>query len=112
MLILMLNESSDPRRLVVISAGSVEHRAGPDRPATRGLTVYRSAPRPLPVLPLGMESLAQFAASAGACFEADDSTALFTDERGFARPYMGTRNLGAYQFDGDYIFSSGNEVTP
>ncbi len=58
-------------------------------------------------MPARPNSPAQYAASS--CVEADGSTALTTDERG-AGPYNGVCYLGAYQFDGDYIFADGVDV--
>ena len=77
-------------------------------PLLGSLSLYRSSPSLLPVLPLGSNSPAQYAASS--CVEADGSTALTTDERGATRPYNGVCYLGAYQFDGDYIFADGVDV--
>jgi hypothetical protein len=78
-------------------------------PLLGALSLYRSSPYVLPVLPIGANSPAWYSASS--CIEADGSTALTTDERGAARPYNGVCYLGAYQFDGDYIFAANNEPT-
>jgi len=78
-------------------------------PLLGALSLYRSSPYPLPVLPIGSNSPAQYAAAT--CTEADGSTPLTTDARGAARPYQGVCYLGAYQFDGDYIFAANNEPT-
>ena len=77
-------------------------------PLLGALSVYRASPTPLPVLPLGSNSPAQYAAAN--CIEVDGSSPLTTDERGAARPYQGVCWLGAYQFDGDYIFAANNDV--
>lgn len=60
---------------------------------------------PKPVLPIGSNSPAHDAASS--CLEADGSATLTTDGRGAARPYGAQCDIGAYEFDGDYIFSDG-----
>ncbi len=78
-------------------------------PKLGALSFYRSSPNVLPVLPIGSNSPAQYAATN--CYEADGSTTLTTDERGASRPYEAVCYLGAYQFDGDYIFANGNEQT-
>jgi hypothetical protein len=60
---------------------------------------------PKPVLPIGSNSPARDAASS--CLEADNATILTTDERGAARPYGAQCDIGAYEYDGDYIFADG-----
>jgi len=78
-------------------------------PLLGALSIYSASPSPLPVLPIGSNSLAYNTASS--CLEADNSTALMTDERGAARPNVGTQcDVGAYEFDGDYIFADGADV--
>ena len=78
-------------------------------PLLGALSVYRSSPGLAPVLPLGANSPAQYAAAN--CIEVDGSSPLTTDERGALRPYQGMCSLGAYQFDGDYIFAANLDVT-
>jgi hypothetical protein len=92
------------RQLGVTVSGATPSTADP---LLGPLTVYHSSPLLLPVLPTGMSSPAQYAAST--CYLVDGSTALTTDERGATRPYNGVCYLGAYQFDGDYIFAANNE---
>jgi hypothetical protein len=77
-------------------------------PLLGALSIYGAPPFVFPVLPLGSNSPAQYAAAT--CTESDGSTALTTDERGATRPYQGACWLGAYQFDGDYIFAANNDV--
>ena len=60
---------------------------------------------PKPVLPVGANSPAYDAASS--CLEANGSATLASDERGAARPYGAQCDIGAYEFDGDYIFADG-----
>jgi hypothetical protein len=79
-------------------------------PLLGALSTYSSSPVSMPVLPLGANSPAQTAATAGKCVEADNMTLALQDERGATRPYQDTCSLGAYQFDGDYIFAAGNDV--
>jgi hypothetical protein len=74
-------------------------------PLLGALSLYRSSPNLAPVLPIGTSSPATDAASS--CLEADDSTTLTTDERGAARPYGSQCDVGAYEFDGDFIFAAG-----
>jgi len=38
--------------------------------------------------------------------EADASKSLDSDARGAARPYAAQCDVGAYEFDGDYIFAN------
>ena len=77
-------------------------------PVLGALSLY--SPYFLPVLPIGMNSLANDAA--GSCLEADGSTTLTTDRRGATRPYGSQCDVGAYEFDGDYIFAANNEPLP
>ena len=60
---------------------------------------------PTPVLPIGSSSPAYNAAPN--CLEADGSTTLAFDIRYAARPYAGQCDVGAYEFDGDYVFADG-----
>lgn len=79
-------------------------------PLLGALSLYRSSPNLLPVLPIGSNSPAYN--TADSCLEADGATTLTTDERGGARPNAGTQcDVGAYEFDGDYIFAANNEAT-
>jgi len=77
-------------------------------PLLGALSLYRSSPNLLPVLPVGMNSPANDAA--GNCLETDGSTTLTTDARGATRPYGSQCDVGAYEFDGDYIFADGADV--
>ena len=77
-------------------------------PLLGALSIYSASPSPLPVLPIGSNSLAYNTASS--CLEADNSTTLTTDERGAARPNGAQCDVGAYEFDGDYIFADGVDV--
>jgi hypothetical protein len=61
-----------------------------------------------PVLPIGSNSPAYNAAPS--CIEADGATTLFDDARATPRPYAGLCDVGAYEFDGDYIFADGADV--
>jgi hypothetical protein len=79
-------------------------------PLLGALSIYGSSPYVFPVLPIGMNSPATDTASN--CLEADGSTTLTTDERGATRPYGSQCDVGAYEFDGDYIFAANNEPTP
>jgi len=76
-------------------------------PLLGALSLYRSSPILLPVLPIGMNSPANNTATS--CLEADNTTTLTADERGAARPYGAQCDIGAYEFDGDYIFADGLE---
>jgi hypothetical protein len=62
---------------------------------------------PTPVLPIGSNSPAYNAAPS--CLEANGLTTLGLDGRVAARPYSVKCDLGAYEFDGDYIFGNGAE---
>ena len=77
-------------------------------PLLGALSIYSASPNLLPVLPIGSNSPAFNAASS--CLEADNSTTLTTDERGAARPFGVQCDVGAYEFDGDYIFSNSFDV--
>jgi hypothetical protein len=78
-------------------------------PLLGALSIYYALPNQVPVLPLGSNSPAQYAAAT--CIQTDGSTPLTADARGAPRPYQGVCWLGAYQFDGDYIFAANNDVT-
>jgi hypothetical protein len=58
-----------------------------------------------PVLPIG--SISQAYDAAPSCLEADGATMLGYDERNTARPQFSQCDVGAYEFDGDYIFANG-----
>jgi hypothetical protein len=73
------------------------------------LSIYRASQYLLPVLPIGVNSPAYNAATN--CLKADAVTTLGIDERGATRPYAALCDVGAYEFDGDYIFANGAEVT-
>jgi hypothetical protein len=74
-------------------------------PLLGALSIYSASSQyPLPVLPIGSNSPANDAASS--CLEADNSTTLTIDERGAARYYGAQCDVGAYEFDGDYIFAN------
>jgi hypothetical protein len=77
-------------------------------PLLGALSLYRSSQYVLPVLPIGANSPGTDKASS--CLEADGSTTLTTDERGALRPYGSQCDVGAYEFDGDYIFAANNDV--
>jgi len=78
-------------------------------PLLGALSIYRASPGLLPVLPIGANSPATDGASS--CLEADGSTTLTIDGRGAGRPYGLQCDVGAYEFDGDYIFAANNDVT-
>jgi hypothetical protein len=63
---------------------------------------------PTPVLPIGSNSPAYNAAPS--CIEADGATTLTDDVREAPRPHAGLCDVGAYEFDGDYIFADGAEL--
>ncbi|HEX3125633.1 MAG TPA: choice-of-anchor Q domain-containing protein [Rhodanobacteraceae bacterium] len=77
-------------------------------PLLGALSIYRASSL-MPVLPIGPNSPAKDSASS--CYEADGSTTLTNDARGAARPYGSQCDVGAYEFDGDYIFAANNEPT-
>jgi hypothetical protein len=63
---------------------------------------------PTPVLPIGSNSPAYDAAPS--CLEADGTTTITSDGRYAVRPYSVQCDIGAYEFDGDYIFADGVDV--
>jgi hypothetical protein len=77
-------------------------------PLLGALSIYDASPLTLPVLPIGSDSPAHDAA--GSCLEADDQTPLSSDERGATRPRGAQCDVGAYEFDGDYIFADGADA--
>jgi hypothetical protein len=79
------------------SPGTVDPSLGP-------LSLYFQTP----VLPIGSISPAYNAAPS--CKEADGATTLGDDARSTTRPYAGLCDVGAYEFNGDYIFADGAEV--
>ncbi|GAA0706511.1 hypothetical protein GCM10009105_04640 [Dokdonella soli] len=62
-------------------------------------------PNGTPVFPIDANSPAYN--TAPSCLQADGATTLTTDIRFAARPYAGQCDVGAYEFDGDYIFADG-----
>jgi hypothetical protein len=78
-------------------------------PLLGALSFYGASPLVLPVLPIGANSPAKDSASS--CYEADGFTTLTNDARGASRPYGSQCDVGAYEFDGDYIFAANNDVT-
>ena len=65
---------------------------------------------PPQVLPIGTRSPAYNATPA--CVQSDGLTLVTVDQRGIARPMFGECDVGAYEFDGDYIFAANNDVVP
>ena len=63
------------------------------------------AQTPVPVLPIGASSSAL---DAVAC-TLSDGTALVIDARSVKRPQFAACDVGAYEYDGDYIFADGLE---
>jgi hypothetical protein len=57
------------------------------------------------VLPIGSNRPAYNAAPN--CVEADGTTTLTFDARNTPRPQFAQCDMGAYEFDGDYIFANG-----
>ncbi len=85
----------------VVQSGSTPGNADPLLGAP---SIYRSAPYPFVVLPIGSNSPAYNAVS---CSESD-STTNNSDGRGAARPQEGGNcDIGAFEFDGDYVFGNG-----
>lgn len=78
-------------------------------PLLGSLSRYRDSPNPLPVLPIGSNSPVYNTASS--CLEADGTTTLAYDARGVTRPQDGKCDVGAFEFDGDYIFANGFDAT-
>src|SRR5579885_3369804 len=70
-------------------------------PKFGSLSTYPGAPL---VLPIGAASPAYNAAAD--CKDAGGNP-VTTDARGIARPQFGACDLGAYEYDGDYIFANG-----
>ncbi len=80
-------------------------------PLLGSLSLYFGLPgntNPTPVLPIGSNSPAYNAAPT--CLEADGLTTVSLDGRVAARPYLVKCDVGAYEFDGDYIFANGVEA--
>lgn len=61
------------------------------------------------VLPIGSNSPAYDGAPS--CLEVDGATTLTGDARFTTRPQFSQCDVGAYEFDGDYIFAANNEPT-
>jgi len=78
-------------------------------PLVGGLSLYTGDlgmnPNRTPVLPIGANSPAYNAATD--CSTLSGSPALAIDSRYAARPYAAVCDVGAYEFDGDYIFAGG-----
>jgi hypothetical protein len=91
------------------AAASVTSTGSPNQtdPLLGPLSVFSASLYLLPVLPIGSNSPATDSASS--CIEADGTTLLTYDARGASRPYGSQCDVGAYEFDGDYIFANGNE---
>ena len=83
-------------------------RSDSERSHKSGGLVVRWPVRRTPVLPIGLYSPAYNAAPS--CLEADGSTTLGYDERNTARAQFSQCDVGAYEFDGDYIFADGVDV--
>jgi len=83
----------------VVQSGSTPSNADPMLGAP---SVFYSAPYPFTVLPIGTTSPAVNAVS---CTESDATTNNF-DGRGIARPQGGNCDIGAFEFDGDYVFGT------
>src|SRR5262249_7101595 len=59
----------------------------------------------MPAMPIGASSPAYDGAPN--CLEADQSTVLMVDGRSQSRPKFSQCDIGAYEYDGDYIFADG-----
>jgi hypothetical protein len=76
-------------------------------PLLGSLSTYSASSAHLPVLPIGSNSPAYNTATS--CAKADNTTVGF-DERGATRPQFAQCDVGAYEFDGDYIFANDLDV--
>jgi hypothetical protein len=87
----------------VIQSGSSPNTADPHLGA---LTLSATWSWKLPVLPIGPDSPAYNAVN---CLEANGLGTILGDERNAPRPEAGGTlcDIGAYEFDGDYIFADG-----
>jgi len=87
----------------VNQSGSSPNTADPHLGA---LTLSATWSLKLPVLPIGPDSPAHDAVN---CLEANGSGTILGDERNAPRPEAGGTlcDIGAYEFDGDYIFADG-----
>jgi hypothetical protein len=56
-------------------------------------------------LPIAQTSQAYNAAAS--CTDDTKGTLATADERGVTRPYGASCDIGAYEYDGDYIFANG-----
>ena len=74
-------------------------------PMLGALSIYRAALNALPVLPISSTSPAYNAAPN--CLKADNVTPVTIDARYITRPYATLCDVGAYEYDGDYIYASG-----
>jgi len=86
-----------------LDAASVAPLTGNPLLGPLGPSGSRDAP---PTMPIPSQSPAYNAASS--CLGLD-AAPLLTDERGVPRPHAGSCDIGAYEFDDDYIFASGFE---
>jgi len=76
-------------------------------PLLGALSIYYSSTYALPVIPIGSNSPAYNTATS--CLD-NNNAAVGFDERGATRPYAALCDVGAYEFDGDYIFANGSEA--
>jgi len=91
-------------KLTSLGALTLSGSVSPVNPLLGSLSLYFETP----VLPIGSISPAYNAAPS--CREADGATTLGDDARSTPRPYAGLCDVGAYEFNGDYIFADGAEV--
>jgi hypothetical protein len=75
-------------------------------PLLGALSIYYSSTYALPVIPIGSNSPAYNTATS--CLD-NNNASVGLDERGAARPYATLCDVGAYEFDEDYIFANGSE---
>jgi len=73
-------------------------------PLLGALSIYYSSTYALPVIPIGSNSPAYNTATS--CLD-NNNAVVGLDERGATR--VAPCDVGAYEFDGDYIFANGNE---
>jgi len=90
------------------TAGVVQSGSSPSTvdPGLGALSLSTTWSFKLPVLPIGPDSPAYNAVN---CLEANGSGTILGDERNAPRPEAGGTlcDIGAYEFDGDYIFADG-----
>jgi hypothetical protein len=87
----------------VLDGGSVDPVTGD--PRLGPLSASGSLARP-PTMPISSDSPAYN--GAGSC-DGLEGAPLLVDERGIARPQAELCDIGAYEFDGDYVFANGFE---